>query len=103
MSDELHALVRENPGFVDVRHDTAEDGERLTVAWFEDKESLREWRNLPRHREAQATGRKKWYQYYKMEVAAIERVTEFAKPLLLDGEGRAENPVEDLVEDQARG
>jgi len=79
MSDELHSLVRENPGFVDVKHFKAEDGERLTVVWFKDKDSLRAWRQLPRHREAQMTGRGKWYEYYKMEVATIERVTEFEK------------------------
>src|SRR5262245_1375704 len=33
MNDELAALVRENPGFVDVKSYAAEDGERLTVVW----------------------------------------------------------------------
>jgi heme-degrading monooxygenase HmoA len=95
MSDELHALVRENPGFVDVRHYTADDGERLTVAWFKDKDSLRQWRTLPRHREAQSAGRQKWYEYYKMEVATVERVSEFERtPHAHDTEGD---------EDQARG
>jgi heme-degrading monooxygenase HmoA len=79
MSEEMHLLVRDNPGFVDVKHYKAEDGERLTVVWFKDKESLREWRQLPRHREAQNTGRKKWYEYYKMEVATIDRVTSFER------------------------
>jgi heme-degrading monooxygenase HmoA len=79
MSEELHLLVRDNPGFADVKHYKAEDGERLTVVWFKDKESLREWRQLPRHREAQSTGRKKWYEYYKMEVATIDRVTSFER------------------------
>jgi heme-degrading monooxygenase HmoA len=79
MSDELHSLIRENPGFIDVRHYKAEDGERLTVVWFKDKESLREWRQLARHREAQNTGREKWYEYYKMDVATIERVSNFER------------------------
>jgi heme-degrading monooxygenase HmoA len=80
MNDELEVLVRQNPGFIDVKSFKAEDGERLTVVWWRDKESLQQWRELPRHREAQATGRKKWYEYYKMEVATVERVTEFARP-----------------------
>ena len=79
MNDELETLVRQNPGFVDVKSFKAEDGERLTVVWWKDKESLRAWRELPRHREAQATGRRKWYEYYKMEVATVERATEFAR------------------------
>lgn len=95
MSDEMHLLVRENPGFVDVKHYKSEDGERLTVAWFKDKEFLRAWRELPRHREAQSTGRKRWYEYYKMDVATIERTTEFEK--------KAHGCGESAVEDQARG
>lgn len=79
MNDELEKLVRDNPGFIDVKSFKAEDGERLTVVWWKDKESLQQWRNLPRHREAQATGRQKWYEYYKMEVATVDRVTEFER------------------------
>lgn len=79
MSEELHSLIKENPGFLDVKHYQAEDGERLTVVWFKDAESLRAWRQLPRRREAQATGRKKWYEYYKMDVATIDRVSNYER------------------------
>ena len=64
MNAELEILVRQNPGFVDVNSYTAADGERLTVVWWRDEASLTEWRNLMRHREAQNTGRQKWYEYY---------------------------------------
>lgn len=77
MDAELATLVRENPGFVDVKSYTAHDGERLTVVWWRDEKSLSDWRNLMRHREAQNTGRQKWYQYYKMEVASITRSKSF--------------------------
>jgi heme-degrading monooxygenase HmoA len=96
MNNELESLVRQNPGFIDAKSFKAEDGERLTVVWWnDDKESLRAWRELPRHRAAQNTGRKKWYEYYKMEVATIERVSEFER--LSHAHDDAE------TEDQARG
>jgi len=79
MDDELSALVRQNPGFVDVKSYTAEDGERLTVVWWRDEQSLADWRNLVRHREAQNTGRQKWYQYYKMDVETITRSKNFER------------------------
>jgi len=79
MDTELEGLVRQNPGFVDVKSYTAQDGERLTVVWWRDEESLTEWRNLARHREAQNTGRQKWYQYYKMDVARITRTKSFER------------------------
>ena len=86
MNAELESLVRQQPGFVDVKSFKAEDGERLTLVWWKDKESLRQWRDLPRHRVAQATGRQKWYEYYKMEVATVERTSEFERASNTSGE-----------------
>ena len=79
MDAELETLVRQNPGFVDVKSYTAADGERLTVVWWRDEKSLAEWRNLMRHREAQETGRQKWYEYYDMDVASITRSKSFVR------------------------
>ena len=79
MDAELETLVRQNPGFVAVKGYTAADGERLTVVWWRDEKSLAEWRNLMRHREAQETGRQKWYEYYDMDVASITRSKSFVR------------------------
>ena len=79
MNDELETLVRENPGFVDVKSYKAEDGERLTVVWWRDEDSLAEWRNLMRHREAQSIGSQKWYEYYEIDVATITRSRSFSR------------------------
>lgn len=79
MNAEMESLVRQNPGFIDVKSYKSEDGERLTVVWWRDEESLQEWRNLLRHREAQKTGRAKWYEYYEMEVANVVRTSSFER------------------------
>ena len=79
MDAELDHLVRDQPGFIDVKSFTAADGERLTLVWWQDRETLLQWRNLPRHREAQEAGRAKWYEYYKMEVAEVFRASDFAR------------------------
>ena len=79
MDAELEEAVRQNPGFVDVKGYRADDGERLTVVRFRDEESLRAWRELPRHREAQRTGRKQWYQFYQLEVAEVIRESQFTR------------------------
>jgi len=79
MDAELELLVRQNPGFIDVKSYTAADGERLTVVWWRDEQSLAEWRNLPRHREAQEAGRRKWYERYSIEVATIFRSGGFVR------------------------
>ena len=79
MNAEMQTLVRQNTGFVDVKSYTAADGERLTVVWWRDEESLAEWRNLMRHREAQNIGRQKWYEYYDVEVATLVRSRSFVR------------------------
>ena len=77
MAEEMEALARSMPGFVDVKSFKAEDGERLTVVWWEDEATLRAWRTHARHLVAQQTGRERWYEYYDMDVATIVRRKRF--------------------------
>ena len=77
MAKEMDYLARTMPGFVDVKSFMAEDGERLTVVWWQDEETLRAWREQARHRVAQRTGRERWYEYYKMDVAEVIRTNNF--------------------------
>ena len=80
MDAELAESVKNKPGFIGAKSFTAADGERLTVVWWQDRETLHLWRTDQRHMEAQTTGRKKWYQYYKMEVAEVFRQSQFDRP-----------------------
>jgi heme-degrading monooxygenase HmoA len=79
MAQEMEDLAKTMPGFIDVKAFTADDGERLTVVWWENEETLRGWRENVRHRIAQRTGREKWYRYYKLEVAEVVRTNAFER------------------------
>jgi heme-degrading monooxygenase HmoA len=80
MDERMFARASVAPGFVAVKSFRSEDGERLTIVWWKDAESLARWRNDPEHRVAQETGRARWYEYYDMEVAEIVRESHFARP-----------------------
>jgi heme-degrading monooxygenase HmoA len=80
MSEAMMTHARSFPGFVDVKSFKADDGERLTVVWWQDEATLRVWATDARHRVAQQTGRDRWYRYYKMDVAQVVRVTNFERP-----------------------
>jgi len=80
MADEMESLARSMPGFVDVKAYKSEDGERLTVVWWEDEDTLRAWRTNARHLVAQQAGRERWYEYYDMDVAQIVRRKRFDRP-----------------------
>ncbi len=80
MAAEMDHLARSSAGFVDVKSFKAEDGERVTLVWWQDEETLKAWRENLRHLFAQKTGREKWYEYYKMDVATVTGSSNFARP-----------------------
>src|SRR5262249_57020004 len=80
MAQEMLDTARSMPGFVDVKAYTSADGERLTVVWWEDEDTLRAWRTHARHLAAQKAGRERWYEYYDLEVAEVIRRRQFARP-----------------------
>ena len=78
-AEQMEAYARSFPGFVDVKAFQADDGERLTVVWWQDEETLKAWAMDARHRVAQQAGRDRWYQYYKIEIAEIVRARNFER------------------------
>ena len=89
MAQEMLEAARTMPGFIDVKAFKAEDGERLTLVWWQDEETLRAWRTHARHLLAQRMGRERWYEYYKIEVGEILRGNEFNRK---DQPRSTENP-----------
>jgi heme-degrading monooxygenase HmoA len=79
MQARMSELAETAPGFVDVKAYTAEDGERLTIVRWKDMETLRQWREDPRHRAAQELGRRRWYEFFVSEVAELVRESRFVR------------------------
>jgi heme-degrading monooxygenase HmoA len=80
MAEAMDAHARTFDGFIDAKSFLADDGERLTVVWWRDEASLKVWATDARHRVAQERGRERWYEYYRMDVAEIVRVSNFDRP-----------------------
>lgn len=87
VAEEMLALGKTMPGFIDFKSFTAADGERLSVAWWQDEETLAVWRENIRHRMAQLLGRQRWYEYYEVEVAEIVRSTRFDRSANIQPKG----------------
>jgi len=79
MANEMEELARTMPGFIDVKAYKADDGERLTLVWWQDEATMKIWREDQRHRVAQRAGREQWYQYYKIDVAEVVRARSFER------------------------
>jgi heme-degrading monooxygenase HmoA len=76
-------LAKTMPGFVDVRAYASDAGERLTVVWWEDEETLRAWRTHARHLVAQEAGRERWYELLRPR----SRRSEAAEAIRASGSG----------------
>jgi heme-degrading monooxygenase HmoA len=79
MSGELLERAKTYAGFVAMKSFKADDGERLTVVWWENDELHAAWRQDEHHREAQKKGRERWYHYYHIEVATVLREHQFVR------------------------
>jgi len=79
MAEEMEKLARSMPGFIEVKAFSAEDGERLTLVWWESAETLRQWSENVRHLQAKRMGRERWYEYYEIEVAEVVRQNRFQR------------------------
>ncbi|NQY10237.1 MAG: antibiotic biosynthesis monooxygenase [Flavobacteriales bacterium] len=51
----------------------------INISYWRDVESMMEWRKHSEHVVAQETGKKQWYECYKMRIAKVERDYDFYK------------------------
>ncbi|MGB5706145.1 MAG: antibiotic biosynthesis monooxygenase [Arenicellales bacterium] len=71
MSEKMIGLARTQPGFLGVEMAREEVG--ITVSYWTDLESIKNWKQNVDHQEAQRLGREKWYSSYKLRIAKVER------------------------------
>lgn len=73
MAAEMETLAAQQPGFLGIESVRDADGFGITVSYWRDEESVSAWKNVGRHRTAQAAGRAKWYEHFELRVARVER------------------------------
>ena len=54
-------------------------GKFLSLQFWRDEESVRKWRNLQKHREAQKEGRARIFKSYRLRIASVLRDYEMDK------------------------
>jgi heme-degrading monooxygenase HmoA len=72
LAHEMSTLAESMPGFVSEKTFAAVDGERVTIVLFADRVSHEAWRDHPRHRIAQETGRSTLYSEYHVYSAEVD-------------------------------
>jgi len=78
MAERMVELASKQDGFLGVESARNELG--ITVSYWKDLESIKNWKENAEHSVAQVKGRKQWYQSYKTRIAKVERDYAYEKP-----------------------
>jgi uncharacterized protein len=79
MADEMDALASAQPGFLGVDSVRSDGGEGITVSRWASIAAMVSWRRVVSHEEAQRIGRERWYEWYRSDVARVDRTSEFRR------------------------
>jgi heme-degrading monooxygenase HmoA len=77
MSIKMLELAQQQPGYLGVESARNETG--ITVSYWKDLQSIRQWKHQTDHLLAQQLGRQKWYEAYKTRICFVERDYGFEK------------------------
>jgi len=75
MAEIMETLAKQQPGFIGIESARNEIG--ITVSYWQNLESIKNWKANLDHLIAQKKGRENWYAYYKVRICLVEREYEF--------------------------
>ncbi len=76
-ADRMVELAEQQPGYLG--HESARNDLGITVSYWTDLESIKNWKKNAEHLIAQKKGREEWYSNYKTRICLVERDYEFSK------------------------
>lgn len=71
MADKMMRLASEQSGFLGI--ESARETVGITVSYWQDLESIKQWKNHAEHLVAQKLGHEQWYTHFKTRIAKVER------------------------------
>jgi len=77
MAKRMMELAQQQPGFLGVESARNEVG--ITVSYWTDLVSIKNWREHAEHTIAREKGRADWYKAFKTRIAKVERDYEFER------------------------
>jgi heme-degrading monooxygenase HmoA len=71
MATKMVDLAAQQSGFLGI--ESAREDLGITVSYWSDLESIKSWKANIEHRQAQISGREKWYSTFKVRISKVER------------------------------
>lgn len=78
-ADAMAALAAQQPGYAGMESVRGADGLGLTISYWDDDASAKAWRDHPEHTAIRNRGRALWYDWYRVEVARVERAYDWRR------------------------
>lgn len=79
LNQKMVSLVETYGGYLGVDSVMNDDGKGISISYWNSLDELKKWKENLDHLTAQELGKKKWYDYYKVEVCKILREYEARK------------------------
>lgn len=73
VADRMEELARAQPGYLGHDSVRGDDGLGITVSYWATEEAVKAWRANAEHLGAQATGRERFYDWFRLDVCRVER------------------------------
>jgi len=73
MAEKMARMASQQPGYIGVETTRNDTGLGITVSYWASEKSLIDWKAVSEHMLAQKLGRDRWYEYYTLRVAKVER------------------------------
>lgn len=77
MNDKLEEIARGYSGFIG--QDSARSALGISISYWKNEEDIIAWRKNAEHQLAMKYGKEKWYTWYNVRVAIVEREYSFSK------------------------
>jgi len=75
MANKMLDLVKKQKGFLG--YESASDKIGITISYWSDLDSIKNWKQNIDHKEAQLKGKSSWYSNYKTRIVKVEKDYEF--------------------------
>jgi len=76
----MAVLAAAQPGFLGIESARGADGVGITVSYWRNEEAAIAWRRNAEHSLIRPQGRERWYDWYRVTVAHIERRYDWERP-----------------------
>jgi heme-degrading monooxygenase HmoA len=80
MARRMEELAATQRGFLGLESARDEQGVGITVSYWDSLEAIREWGRHLEHRVAQAGGRSRWYERFRLRVCRVESDRHWDRP-----------------------